>query len=199
MHDDIILLTGGFFMSRTSVCPWQAGSALNMAPRKLFHNPHRMLGKYISQEMTVMDVGCGMGYFTFPMALMAGTKGKVIAVDLQQEMLAGMQKNADDAGVGNNIIPVNCSGASLCIENRAGIIDFALVFMMLHEVPDQPGIIRELYAALSPKGKLLFAEPIIHVKRAEFDQSLKVMQHTGFHVLDTPSIPICRAAVLAKR
>lgn len=186
-------------MSRTSVCPWQHGAAFTAAPRKLLHHPQRMLGKYISKNMTVMDVGCGMGYFTVPMAQMAGTNGTVIAVDLQPQMLAGMLKNAGNMSVEKNIISVNCRGDSLCIKNWEGTVDFALVFMMLHEVVDQLRIIRELYAALSADGKLLFAEPIIHVKRAEFKQSLQTLQRAGFYVLDTPFIPICRAAVLGKR
>lgn len=185
-------------MSRTTVCPWQAGAALNIAPRKLLHNPRRMFGKYISENMTAVDVGCGMGYFTIPLAQMVGKNGKVIAVDLQPEMLGGMQKNAAHAQVGNHIIPVNCSGDSLCIEAWKGMVDFALIFMMLHEVPDQPRLIRELHTALSSTGILLFAEPVIHVKRAEFEQSMQTIQRAGFHVLDTPAIPICRAAVLKK-
>lgn len=186
-------------MNRNTVCPWQAGHTLNIAPRRLLHNPQRMLGKYISQSMTVIDVGCGMGYFTIPMAQMVGEYGEVVAVDLQPEMLAGMLDNADNCRVGKIVTPVKCNKDSLGIENWEGKIDFALVFMMLHEVPDQQRVIRELYTALSQDGILLFAEPIIHVKQAEFMRSLQTIKREGFDVLDTPSIPICRAVVLRKR
>ena len=41
--------------------------------------------------MTVCDLGCGNGYWTLPMAREVGVKGRVLAVDIQREML---QKSA---------------------------------------------------------------------------------------------------------
>jgi len=35
----------------------------------------------------VCDLGCGNGFYTLPMAELVGPKGKVLAVDIQQEML----------------------------------------------------------------------------------------------------------------
>ncbi len=79
-----------------------------------------------------------------------------------------------------------------------GSVDFALLFMMLHEVPDRERLVTEVHAALKPGGKLLFAEPAIHVSRKSFDRSLRIMRETGFKVAGTPKITICRAALLEK-
>jgi len=37
--------------------------------------------------MTVLDIGCGMGFFSIPLAPMVGPNGKVIWVDMQEKML----------------------------------------------------------------------------------------------------------------
>jgi cyclopropane fatty-acyl-phospholipid synthase-like methyltransferase len=38
-----------------------------------------MLGPYVKPGMTVLDVGCGMGFFSIGMARMVGDEGRVIA------------------------------------------------------------------------------------------------------------------------
>ena len=42
-----------------------------------------------------------MGFFTIPMSGITGSLGKVVAVDLQPEMLAGLQKKAVKANCTN--------------------------------------------------------------------------------------------------
>jgi ubiquinone/menaquinone biosynthesis C-methylase UbiE len=144
-----------------------------------------------------MDIGCGMGFFTIPMSVMAGESGKVVAVDLQPEMLAGLQRNAQLAGCGN-ITLHRCGYDSLNIGQWDESVDFALIFMMLHEVPDADRLIRELHSALTPGGKLLFSEPIGHVGKKAFQQSLSMIIQSGFGLLSSPKIPLCRSAVLQK-
>ena len=41
----------------------------------------------IKPGMTVVDLGAGSGYFSFPLAKLVGPKGKILAVDIQKEML----------------------------------------------------------------------------------------------------------------
>jgi len=57
----------------------------------------------------VVDIGCGMGYFTIPMAKLVQKKGKVIAVDMQFKMLSGLWKRANQAGVGEQIDLHQCT------------------------------------------------------------------------------------------
>lgn len=166
--------------------------------RRLLHNPGWMIKPYLSEGMTVMDIGCGMGFFTVPMANMVGAYGRVIAVDIQQEMLDGMVRHAGKEGVANRIEPHLCGADSLYIGKWSGAVDFILVFMMLHEVPDQERMIRELYSALKPGGRLLFAEPVVHVGKETYDGELSRMKAAGFRVQAASKIPICRSALLEK-
>lgn len=178
------------------VCPWRAGPILTASIRKLFHNPRRILSPYLADGITAMDVGCGMGFFTIPMSDMVGKNGNVIAVDLQAEMLEGLKKNAEKAGA-ENITRRQCAQDSLRIKQWNGTVDFALVFWMLHEVPDPKRLIKELYAALSPNGKLLFAEPLAHVNSAAFQTSVKMITESGLKAVGTPKIPVSRAVLFS--
>lgn len=185
-------------MKNSMVCPWWAGHMLAGSVRALFHNPEQLLKPYLREGMTVMDVGCGMGFFSLTMANMVGPRGRVIAVDIQDKMLTGLMQKAVQSGTQNQIQPHVCKNTFLCLDNWKESIDFALIFMMLHEVPDRQRLIQELYAALKAGGKLLFAEPIVHVNRKDYLQSIAMLKEVGFHIVSTPRIPICRAALLEK-
>jgi 2-polyprenyl-3-methyl-5-hydroxy-6-metoxy-1,4-benzoquinol methylase len=67
------------------VCPWWLAYTFDNPIRKLFHKPQKMLSLYVKEGMSVMDVGCGMGFFSIGMARMVGDNGNVIAVDLQKK------------------------------------------------------------------------------------------------------------------
>ena len=70
------------------VCPWwSAWFTINNPLRRLLHDPQQIVGPYVEPGMTVMDVGCGAGWFSIPMARMVGDQGRVLAVDLQPQML----------------------------------------------------------------------------------------------------------------
>jgi ubiquinone/menaquinone biosynthesis C-methylase UbiE len=76
------------------VCPWWLAYTFDNRLRRLIHNPQKILSGYVQEGMTVMDIGCGMGYFTLGLAELVGDAGQVLAVDLQQQMLDIMMKRA---------------------------------------------------------------------------------------------------------
>ena len=59
----------------------------------------------LKDGMTVCDLGCGNGYWTIPMARKVGATGKVLAVDIQQEMLQKLDVRAAKEKI-QNIQPV---------------------------------------------------------------------------------------------
>ena len=185
-------------MKKADVCPWQAGNLLASSARKLIHNPHRILAPYITEGMTVMDVGCGMGYFTIPIAQMVKENGKVAAIDIQREMLEGMLMKAKKTGLENCIEPCLSGENGLNIGDLYGTIQFAILFMMLHEVPNRKHLVQEVSDALAQDGKILFAEPVFHVGKSSFEQSLQVFRKAGLTVKETPRIAFCRAVLLEK-
>jgi ubiquinone/menaquinone biosynthesis C-methylase UbiE len=176
------------------VCPWWAVPfTINPPFRRLLHDPQKIVGPYVRHGMTVMDVGCGVGWFSIPMAKMVGAEGKVIAVDLQQQMLKMLWRRAEKAGVANRIEMHKCEPHRLGIEAEA---DFALVFAMLHEVPDQPRLLDEIHECLKLDGKLLLAEPPLHVSAKTFAKEVSLAKEAGFQRVEQPRIRWSHAALL---
>jgi cyclopropane fatty-acyl-phospholipid synthase-like methyltransferase len=130
------------------------------------------------------------------MARLVGDSGRVIAVDIQEEMLAAISQRALHAGVAQRITPQLASPVSL---NVTAMADFILAFWMAHEVPDQERFFAQLHAVLKEDGKFLLAEPKLHVSRAQFDAAVGVVQKAGFRLLDRPDIPLSLASFFAKR
>jgi len=87
------------------VCPWWLGYMFLIPLRKISNNPDKMFGHYVKEGMNILDFGCAMGYFSLPLAKMTGKNGSVYCVDIQEKMLAKLQKRAIKAGVEHIIKP----------------------------------------------------------------------------------------------
>ena len=97
------------------VCPVWVGYLLASPLRKLIDNPVKELSPYISRGMTVLDVGCAMGFFSLPMARMVGSQGKVICVDLQEKMVQNLYRRAKKKNIHGRIEARVCSSDHLNI------------------------------------------------------------------------------------
>jgi ubiquinone/menaquinone biosynthesis C-methylase UbiE len=174
-------------------CPRRICFTFDNVFRKLFHNPRKILGPYVSPGWTVLDLGPGIGYFTIPLAERVGARGLVIAADVQQPMLDGLSRRAERRGVAERIRLHLCSPACVGV---ADPVDFILMFWMLHEVRDQDRLFRELLGILKPAGRVLVVEPRLHVTAERFERSLIAADSAGFAVADRPRVALSRAAVL---
>jgi len=177
------------------ICTWWIAYTFDNPLRKLFHNPQKIFGGYIKEGMTVMDVGCGMGYFSIGMAKLVGASGKVIAVDLQRKMLEIMHKRARRAGVEDIIKPHHCEADKLGI---GGPVDFILAFWMVHEVADKDHFFVQIRSILAPDGKMLIAEPRMHVGAEELDQTIAIARDKGLQSREAPAIRFSRTAMFQK-
>ena len=185
-------------MTDHHICPWWLGYLLASPIRKFAQNPTRILRPYVKEGMVALDVGPGMGFFTLPMARLAGEKGSVIAVDIQEKMLSSLGRRARRAGLADRIGTRVCTEDSLGIDGLAGRIDFALAFAVLHELPDIKRTLTEIHRALKPGGLLLIAEPVGHVRKAAFAETMNVVTSVGFESSVTPRIRRSHAAVVKK-
>lgn len=180
------------------VCPVWVGYLLLSPLRKLFENPERRLRHFVSPGMTVLEPGCGMGYFTLPIAEMVGSWGSVVAVDIQQKMLDKVRARAARAGLGDRIETRLTKGESLGVEDMAGQVDFTAAIHVVHEVPKPELFFTEVHAALKPGGRLLIVEPKGHVSDEDFAKTTALAHRAGFlldqHAPDVGS----RNAVLVK-
>jgi ubiquinone/menaquinone biosynthesis C-methylase UbiE len=181
--------------NKNRVCPVERSGSLESRLRRLIQNPGRMLGPYIEKGMTVLDVGCGPGFFTLEMAQMVGEAGRVIAVDLQEGMLEKLRAKIEGTQLEGRITPQRCG------EDRIGVtepVDFALAFYMVHEVPDQTGFFKEMESILNPDGRILVVEPPYRVSKAAFEKTVSKAQETGLALIGRPKVFLGRTALFAK-
>ncbi len=181
------------------VCPWWLGYFLASPVRRWLQDPGAIVGPFVAEGMVVLEPGPGMGFFTLPLAHRVGTKGRVVAVDLQPKMLEVLRKRAAKAGLADRIDARVCKEDRLGVEDYGGRVDFALVFAMLHEVPNSMTLLEEIYHALKPGGKVLLAEPSGHVPAKAFEASLEQARGAGFVIAERPSIRRFHTAILASR
>ncbi len=162
------------------------------------HKPETIVGPYLKKGQTVLDIGSAMGFFTLPMARIVGNEGKVIAVDLQEKMIRSLRRRAERVGLSQRIDTRICSGTTLGINDLANTVDFALIFAVLHELPDIKQPLSEIYYALKTGGLLLIAEPTGHVTKEKFIQETSIVEVCGFKVINTPIIKSSYSIVVQK-
>jgi len=177
------------------ICPVERAGVLDNKIRKLFQNPNKILGSYIGKDMTVLDFGCGPGFFSIEMAKMLNDVGKVIAVDLQDGMLTKLKNKISGSFLEPKILLHKCSNDKIGLLKP---VDFVLAFYVIHEVPDQKKLFEELYSILKYDGKIFIAEPLFHVPKKSFEDMLEVSQKIGFQVVQKPNLFFSRAVLLKK-
>lgn len=182
-------------LSREHVCPWWLAYSFDNRLRRLIHRPERLLGAYVRQGMTVLDVGCGMGHFSLGLARLVGSDGRVIAVDLQPEMLEVVSTRANKEGLEERIRLHQCQEDELGVDVAA---DFILTFWMAHEVGRLASFMDEIYGLLKEGGNYFLAEPIVHVSAEKFRQISETAVGAGFQIRDSPRVRFSRALVFSK-
>ena len=154
------------------VCPWWLGPLLASPVRRLFESPKRLLSPHVHPGMTVLEPGCGMGFFTLPLARLVGPGGKVICVELQPRMIEGLRRRARRAGLLDRIETSVCTPEDLGLAAWRERIDLAVAINTVHETGDAGRFLGQIAAALRPGGALLLVEPRGHVSRKAFAATL---------------------------
>ena len=188
-------------VSQNQVCSHQHSFALDNFFRRLVQSPRRIIGPYLKSGDTAMDLGCGPGFFTLPMAELVGPSGTVIGVDLQQEMLARVKVKLAKVSERSNLAEVllhQCSEIDLGIDNSISA-DFVLAYYMVHETVDQQSFFQQVNKILKPTGRLLIVEPPFHVTKKQFSQSLRYAEQSDLAVIDRPKRKGGLSALLAIR
>jgi ubiquinone/menaquinone biosynthesis C-methylase UbiE len=175
------------------VCPAEMAGTLDNIFRRLLQKPGKILRPYIREGMTILDLGCGPGYFTAELARLAGVNGRVIAADLQQKMLERMAGKVRGTELEKRVV------AHLCQGDRIGIsqtVDFVLAFWMVHEVSDQRSMFEELKSVLNPDGRIWIIEPKIHVTVKMFKKMITKLESAGLEIIERPKVSLSRSIIL---
>ena len=181
------------------LCPWWLGYLLASPVRRWFQNPCALLQPMVREGMTVLEPGPGMGFFTLELARLVGPNGRVVAIDVQLRMLAGLARRAARAGLAERIETRQAQADRLGTDDLEAKVDFVLAFAMVHELPDQAGFFVETARALKPGAQMLVAEPHGHVTKEAFAKTLALAGQAGLSLGSEPIIRSSCAALLHKR
>lgn len=137
----------------------------------LFSNPDReywegtakMLRKLrITGGLTVADVGCGSGYFTFKFADMVGEQGKVYGIEINPLHLDYLHKHVEKHAVKNvEIIKSNLDGIGIDPAIKVDIVFSCSLFHVLYSSfteKDRNAFIKSIDNALLPGGSLIVVD-----------------------------------------
>ncbi|MFM7110582.1 MAG: class I SAM-dependent methyltransferase [Planctomycetota bacterium] len=146
---------GKFYLGReiAHVMTHEGAGWLDRREREKEENPKKLVEalKFEAGE-TVVDLGAGSGYYTF---LIAPKVSKVIAVDIQPEMLAIMEKKIKK-GMVNNVELV--LGTEQDPKLKPGTVDTILLVDVYHEFAFPREMTEKMIKALKPGGRIVFVE-----------------------------------------
>jgi SAM-dependent methyltransferase len=103
---------------------------------------------------SVLEIGCGTGAVTLPLANAVGEHGRVVAVDISEPMLAVAQQRVDEGGA-HNVTLLLGDAQVLPLERAA--FDVATSRMGVMFFADPVAAFRNIASALKPAGRLVFA------------------------------------------
>jgi ubiquinone/menaquinone biosynthesis C-methylase UbiE len=168
------------------VCPWWIGRLLASPVRRLLDNPARLLRPFARPGMTVLEPGPGMGFFSLPLAKLVGPTGRVVCVDLQPQMIAGLERRARRAGLADRIEGLAGTLDDPRLGSRAASFDLVVAIYMVHEVSDQEAFLGRIATLLRPGGRLLIVEPKGHVTPGAFAATIALAEAAGLRTLPRP-------------
>ncbi|HEX8521606.1 MAG TPA: class I SAM-dependent methyltransferase [Tepidisphaeraceae bacterium] len=141
----------------------------------------------VKKGQTICDLGCGNGFYTLKLAQMVGPEGKVIGVDIQQEMLDMLRKRAEAEKVSNVDPVLGGEDDPKLVENS---IDLVLMVDVYHELSKPAEVLAHVRHSLKKGGRVALVEfrgedpnvPIKPLHKMTRQQIVKEWTANGFKI-----------------
>ncbi len=120
--------------------------------RSGWQHPERVIESLkIVEGDHVADIGSGDGYFVFRLADAVGPRGRVYAVDVEEEVVGKLRAKVAEAGYSNVEVILGEFGDPLLPDER---IDLVFLCNTYHHIDDRPAYFARLRADLGPRGRV---------------------------------------------
>jgi ubiquinone/menaquinone biosynthesis C-methylase UbiE len=179
---------GKFYAGReiAFVMGHQAADWLDRPERVKEEHSHRLVPALkLKPGMVVADVGAGSGYYTFRLAQAVGPEGKVLAVDIQKEMLDLIRSRMKARGI-TNVKPI--LGTEIDPKLPPWSVDLILLVDVYHEFSFPYEMTEAMVRSLKPGGRIAFVEfrledPNVPIKLVHKMTEKQVLKEMTFHPL----------------
>ncbi|MGD0495968.1 MAG: class I SAM-dependent methyltransferase [Candidatus Bathyarchaeia archaeon] len=158
------------------------------AERRKWQNPEAILTAIdLKPGFTFIDVGCGEGFFAVPAAKIVGRKGRVYALDLDQDAITELKKKTARGGLKNLDAVVGGAENTVFCEGCADIVFFGIV---LHDFNVPAKVLANAKIMLKPAGRLVDLDwkkeptgfgPPLQIRFSE-EQASNLIREAGFKV-----------------
>ncbi len=149
----------GRFVEKRRIAPVMSAAHadwLTRPERAREEQPDRVVAALkIPKGAVVVDLGAGVGYFTWRLARQVGPSGKVIAVDIQQRMFDLLARNMTERGIENVAIVLGTDQNPRLPE---GEVDLVLLVDVYHELAYPGKTMERVRRSLKPGGRLVLVE-----------------------------------------
>jgi SAM-dependent methyltransferase len=151
----------------------------------------------LGSKKTIIDLGCGTGFYTFPLAHFTPRDAVVYALDISQEMLDGLQRNMESGEIVKpldpqdvmKIKPLKIKENEYPVPNNS--IDLIFCSKVFHEFENVDRFLHETSQVLSPNGTLFIFDwkkvptekgpPLEH--RIDYDDGISILKKNGYHII----------------
>jgi len=159
-------------------CPHQLAFLLEFGFRRFILSPERLVERLALEEAArVLELGSGPGYFSMSVARRV-SRGYLLLVDLQSEMLQKARRKLARAGLGN-VGFVQADGVALPVPG--GAWDCVFLVAVLGEVSDRRSCVREIHRVLRPGGLLSLTEQPGDPDFIPLPEARELVEGMGFH------------------
>ena len=125
----------------------------NEVERRKWQNPDSILVTIgLNIGFTFVDVGCGDGFFSIPAAKIVGEKGRVFALDSDEEAIALLRKKAATKNLMNIEARAGTAEDIVLCDACGDIVFFGIV---LHDFKDPARVLANAMKMLKPRGRLV--------------------------------------------
>jgi len=132
---------------------------------------------HIAPGMRVLDVGCGKGRLTIPVARQVFPCGQVIAVDIDKKCINRLTRKLDRPGVAN--VDVVWSDINH-IDLPPNSFDRVLMVASFGSIQDKQSALNRMFAALKPNGVLSITEVALDANRVSMEIVQQLACRAGF-------------------
>lgn len=176
----IALFITMWFISKRFPCPSWLGWLVEMENPLARENRSESIIRRLSIEpnMTVADIGCGPGRVTIPLSKKITAPGKIVAIDLQQEMLERIKTNFSD------LKNIELRQQDVCHELlESDYYDIILLVNVLGELPEPDKALQNIFQALKAGGTVSVTETIFDPHFQSKSKVTTLLKDHGFNNL----------------